>query len=200
MNIIASYAGTVFTGAVVLAAVIGAVRQILKDRKNGTLCAAGCTGCHCHGGCSGCGGVTDESVFSQTQKTPYLAAGGPSPAGSLLAHPEQPGLDERSGCLCVPPDPAGPGTAVLPDGHLHHGGGVCPGNPAGAGLRGMEHRRLPFTDGLLSTDRTLFPSYTAGVYEENGSCLFVTRGLGNSGPTFRLFNRPEVAAVTLHKG
>ena len=36
MNIIASYAGTVFTGAVVLAAVIGAVRQILKDRKNGT--------------------------------------------------------------------------------------------------------------------------------------------------------------------
>ena len=60
--------------------------------------------------------------------------------------------------------------------------------------------RLPFTDGLLSTDRSLFPSYTAGVYEENGSCLFVTRGLGNSGPTFRLFNRPEVAVVTLYKG
>ena len=59
--------------------------------------------------------------------------------------------------------------------------------------------RLPFTDGLLSTDRTFFPSYTAGLYEENGSCLFVTRGLGNSGPTFRLFNRPEVAVVTLHK-
>ena len=60
--------------------------------------------------------------------------------------------------------------------------------------------RLPFTDGLLSTDRTFFPSYTAGLYEENGSCLFVTRGLGNSGPTFRLFNRPEVAVVTLYKG
>ena len=59
--------------------------------------------------------------------------------------------------------------------------------------------RLPFTDGLLSTDRTLFPSYTAGLYEENGSVLFATRGLGNSGPTFRLFNRPEVAIVTLHK-
>lgn len=57
--------------------------------------------------------------------------------------------------------------------------------------------RLPFTDGLVSTDRTLFPSYTAGVYEENGSTLFVTRGLGNSGRTFRLFNRPEVAVVTL---
>ena len=60
--------------------------------------------------------------------------------------------------------------------------------------------RLPFTDGLLSTDRTFFPSYTAGLYEENGSCLFVTRGLGNSGPTLRLFNRPEVAVLTLHKG
>ena len=60
--------------------------------------------------------------------------------------------------------------------------------------------RLPFTDGLLSTDRTFFPSYTAGLYEENGSCLFATRGLGNSGPSFRLFNRPEVAVLTLHKG
>ena len=59
--------------------------------------------------------------------------------------------------------------------------------------------RLPFTDGLLSTDRTLFPSYTAGLYDKNGSALFVTRGLGNSGPSFRLWNRPEVAVVTLHR-
>lgn len=58
--------------------------------------------------------------------------------------------------------------------------------------------RLPLTDGLISHDMTLFPSYTAGLYEENGSCLFVTRGLGNSGPSFRLFNRPEVAVLTLH--
>lgn len=59
--------------------------------------------------------------------------------------------------------------------------------------------RLPFTDGLISVERTLFPSYTAGLYEENGSVLFVTRGLGNSGSTFRLFNRPEVAVVTLRR-
>lgn len=59
--------------------------------------------------------------------------------------------------------------------------------------------RLPFTDGLLSTNRTLFPSYTAGLYDKNGSALFVTRGLGNSGPSFRLWNRPEVAVVTLHR-
>ena len=60
--------------------------------------------------------------------------------------------------------------------------------------------RLPFTDGLVSVERSLFPSYTAGFYEKNGSALFVTRGLGNSGPTFRLFNRPEVAVVTLRRG
>nr|WP_325211493.1 metallophosphoesterase [uncultured Oscillibacter sp.] len=60
--------------------------------------------------------------------------------------------------------------------------------------------RLPFTDGLVSTDRTFFPSYTAGLYEENGSALFVTRGLGNTGPSFRLFNRPEVALVILRRG
>ncbi len=60
--------------------------------------------------------------------------------------------------------------------------------------------RLPFTDGLVSTDRTFFPSYTAGLYEENGSTLFVTRGLGNTGWSFRLFNRPEVAAITLRQG
>lgn len=59
--------------------------------------------------------------------------------------------------------------------------------------------RLPFTDGLLSTDRTFFPSYTAGLYAKNDSALFVTRGLGNSGPVPRLFNRPEIAVVTLHK-
>lgn len=60
--------------------------------------------------------------------------------------------------------------------------------------------RLPFTDGLVSTDRTFFPSYTAGLYAKNGSTLFVTRGLGNTGFSFRLFNRPEVAVVTLRQG
>jgi len=60
--------------------------------------------------------------------------------------------------------------------------------------------RLPFTDGLFGTERNLFPSYTAGLYEENGSALLVSRGLGNVGITFRLFNRPDVAVLTLHKG
>ena len=57
--------------------------------------------------------------------------------------------------------------------------------------------RLPFTDGLLSTDRTFFPSHTAGFYEDNGETVFVSRGLGNSGISRRLFNRPELAVLTL---
>ena len=59
--------------------------------------------------------------------------------------------------------------------------------------------RLPFTDGLISVERTLFPSYTAGFYEVESNDLFVSRGLGNSGPSFRLFNRPEVAVLTLSR-
>lgn len=57
--------------------------------------------------------------------------------------------------------------------------------------------RLPFTDGLVSAERRPFPSYTAGFYTANGRDVFVSRGLGNSGPTLRLFNRPEVAVLTL---
>ncbi|WP_409967134.1 metallophosphoesterase [Bengtsoniella intestinalis] len=56
--------------------------------------------------------------------------------------------------------------------------------------------RLPFTDGLIDHSG-LLPSYTAGLYELNGSTLFATRGLGNSKNTFRLFNRSEVAVITL---
>ena len=70
---------------------------------------------------------------------------------------------------------------------------VCSGHAHGGIIR------LPFTDGLVSHDLDLFPSYTAGLYAENGSVLFVTRGLGNSGPSFRVFNRPEVAVVTLRR-
>lgn len=60
--------------------------------------------------------------------------------------------------------------------------------------------RLPLTDGLIGVERDLFPSYTAGFYEVNDSALFVSRGLGNSGRTFRLFNRPQVAVLTLERG
>lgn len=60
--------------------------------------------------------------------------------------------------------------------------------------------RLPFTDGLIGVERDLFPSYTSGFYEVEGARLFVSRGIGNSGRSFRLFNRPQVAVLTLKRG
>lgn len=60
--------------------------------------------------------------------------------------------------------------------------------------------RLPFTDGLLSPARTLFPSWTAGVYTVEDTTLFVSRGLGNNTVPvkgFRLFNRPDLAVLEL---
>ncbi|MBQ5799548.1 MAG: metallophosphoesterase [Oscillospiraceae bacterium] len=65
--------------------------------------------------------------------------------------------------------------------------------------------RLPFTDGLFSTNLTLFPSFTDGFYrctdgDCEGSYVFVSRGLGNS-PHYvpRIFNRPQLAVITLEK-
>ena len=60
--------------------------------------------------------------------------------------------------------------------------------------------RLPFTDGLIGTQGNWFPSYTSGFYQANGAAVFVSRGLGSSSWSFRLFNRPEIAVVTLRAG
>ena len=66
--------------------------------------------------------------------------------------------------------------------------------------------RLPFTDGLVDTNLNLLPSFTSGFYHCNdegceGAEVFVSRGLGNSPKwAVRLFNRPQIAVVTLKKG
>ena len=60
--------------------------------------------------------------------------------------------------------------------------------------------RLPFVGGLLGAGRELFPERTSGLYTVGDSTLFVSRGLGNNTVPFRgfrIFNRPELAVVTL---
>ncbi len=57
--------------------------------------------------------------------------------------------------------------------------------------------RLPGIGGLFSPDQGFFPAYTSGSYQSVASTMFVSRGLGNSIFPFRVFNRPEVVAVTL---
>ncbi len=60
--------------------------------------------------------------------------------------------------------------------------------------------RLPFLGGLVGTNRHFFPKWTSGIYTVGDSTLFVSRGLGNNTVPFkgfRIFNRPELAVVTL---
>lgn len=57
--------------------------------------------------------------------------------------------------------------------------------------------RLPGIGGLIGTDRSLFPDYDGGLYENGNYTMIVSRGLGNSVPMPRLFNRPEVVGITL---
>ena len=65
--------------------------------------------------------------------------------------------------------------------------------------------RLPGTDGLIDTHQQWFPSFTSGFYPctDGGhptAEVFVSRGLGNSPRwALRLFNRPQVAVITLEK-
>lgn len=57
--------------------------------------------------------------------------------------------------------------------------------------------RLPFIGGLYAPTQGIFPEYTEGFYEENGTSMIVSRGLGNSIFPLRVFNRPELVVVTL---
>ena len=119
-------------------------------------------------------GIDDPNGYAD-QKTPQeLAAELYAAEGDtfwlLLAHRNDRFADEYSLL----------GADLVISGHAH--GGIV---------------RLPFTDGVFAHGG-LFPTHTAGLYEENGSALFVTRGLGSSAPAYRLFNRPEVAVLTLH--
>ena len=57
--------------------------------------------------------------------------------------------------------------------------------------------RLPFTDGLVAPGMEFFPTYTSGIYRQGGTQMLVSRGLGNSRGTLRLFNNPEIVVAVL---
>ena len=67
-------------------------------------------------------------------------------------------------------------------------------------LSGHQHGgliRLPFVGGLLSTEVAFFPKYDAGIFKQNNSVMFVSRGLASGRFKFRFLNRPEIALLTL---
>ncbi|HCX05009.1 MAG TPA: phosphoesterase, partial [Clostridiales bacterium] len=59
--------------------------------------------------------------------------------------------------------------------------------------------RLPFIGGILAPDQGFFPKYDEGRYDGGNTTMYVSRGLGNSIFPIRVFNRPELVVVNLHK-
>ncbi len=125
-------------------------------------------------------GIHDPNGYADQKKpaelTAEVYASEPNPFWLLLAHRN----NAFNGAYCRL------GANLTLCGHAH--GGIV---------------RLPFTDGLVDTMMTPFPSFTSGFYQctdggHERAWVFVSRGLGNSPHwTFRLFNRPQVAVITL---
>lgn len=57
--------------------------------------------------------------------------------------------------------------------------------------------RLPYVGGVISPSLRLFPKYDAGLFEEMGKKIIVSRGLGLHHIKLRFFNRPEVSVINL---
>ncbi|HJA66856.1 hypothetical protein B5F07_06615 [Lachnoclostridium sp. An169] len=72
------------------------------------------------------------------------------------------------------------GADLILSGHLH--GGIV---------------RLPLIGGVITPQGFLFPRYSGEMREENGQTVVVSRGLGTHTIRLRLFNMPEVVALTL---
>ena len=72
------------------------------------------------------------------------------------------------------------GTDLLLSGHAH--GGIV---------------RLPLVGGLLNVNRSLGAEYESGLYYSGHYIMEVSRGLGNSIPIPRFFNRPELVTIEL---
>ena len=72
------------------------------------------------------------------------------------------------------------GTDLILCGHAH--GGIV---------------RLPFVGGLLNVNRSFGAEYESGLYYSGHYIMEVSRGLGNSIPIPRFFNRPELVTIEL---
>ena len=79
------------------------------------------------------------------------------------------------------PDLAKRGVALVLSGHTHAG-----------------QFALPLAGDRANLARVMYP-YSAGVFREGASTLYVHRGLGTSGPPTRFATRPEVAVLVLRR-
>jgi predicted MPP superfamily phosphohydrolase len=70
------------------------------------------------------------------------------------------------------------GADLVVSGHVH--GGIV---------------RLPLIGGVISPAIALFPRYDGGKYEQNGSTMVLSRGLGTHTIHVRVFNPGEVCVI-----
>lgn len=78
--------------------------------------------------------------------------------------------------------------------------GYMDDHPVDLTLAGDAHGgqiRLPFIGGLYAPGQGLFPEFTDGLYDINGSNLVVTRGLGSSTWVPRFNNNPEIVVIDI---
>ena len=59
--------------------------------------------------------------------------------------------------------------------------------------------RIPLIGGIVAPNQGFFPEYDAGLFVEENTQMFVSRGIGNSLCPIRFNNRPEVIVVELTK-
>ena len=57
--------------------------------------------------------------------------------------------------------------------------------------------QLPWIGGVISTNFTLFPKYSGGIYPEGEQTAVVSRGLGTHSVPLRLWNWPELIVLEL---
>ena len=95
---------------------------------------------------------------------------------------------------------AAPATFKILLGHRNYWMTEYPELPVDLILSGHAHGglvRIPGVGGLIGTDRHLFPDFVEGKFNNGNYTMIVSRGLGNSVPIPRIFNRPEIVCVTL---
>lgn len=57
--------------------------------------------------------------------------------------------------------------------------------------------RLPVVNGVISTDKKLFPKYSYGIYQESQTTMILSGGAGAHTIKFRLFNESEIVVVQI---
>ena len=60
--------------------------------------------------------------------------------------------------------------------------------------------RIPFIGGVYSPHQGLFPKYAGGIYRKGSTQMIVSRGVANTGYSFRINDNPELVVAVLHAG